>query len=54
MLLSAAHAEGSLVPSITYEIMPDERPASPAGHIFTDNTQPLIDAITRWLAEQHL
>jgi len=54
MLLSAAHAEGSLVPSVTYEIMPDQHPPSPAGHSFTDNTQPLIDAIARWLAEQHL
>jgi pimeloyl-ACP methyl ester carboxylesterase len=54
MLLSAAHAEGSLVPSITYVVVPDQRPASAAGHIFTDNTQPLVDAISAWLAEQHL
>ncbi len=54
MLLSAAHAEGSLVPSIVYEIVPDQRPPSAAGHIFTDNTQALIDAISRWLADQHL
>ena len=54
MLLSAAHEEGSLVPRITYEIIPDRRPPSFAGHIFTDNTEPLIDAIARWLTEQHL
>ncbi len=54
MLLSAAHAEGSLVPSIAYEVVPDQHPPSAAGHIFTDNTQPLIDAISHWLAAQHL
>jgi pimeloyl-ACP methyl ester carboxylesterase len=54
MLLSAAHAEGSLVPSISYMVVPDQHPVSAAGHIFTDNTQPLIDAISAWLAEQHL
>jgi pimeloyl-ACP methyl ester carboxylesterase len=54
MLLSAAHAEGSLVPSISYVVVPDQHLPSAAGHVFTDNTQPLIDAISAWLAEQHL
>jgi len=54
MLLSAAHAEGSLVPSISYVVVPDQHPVGAAGHVFTDNTQPLIDAISAWLAEQHL
>jgi alpha-beta hydrolase superfamily lysophospholipase len=54
MLLSAAHAEGSLVQGITYVVVPDPRPASPAGHLFTDNTQPLVDAVLAWLVEQHL
>jgi pimeloyl-ACP methyl ester carboxylesterase len=54
MLLSAAHAQGSLVKSITYVVAPDQHPSSAAGHTFTDNTQPLIDAISVWLAEQHL
>ena len=54
MLVSAAHAEGSLVQSITYVVVPDQHPTSAAGHIFTDNTQPLIDAVSAWLAEQHL
>jgi hypothetical protein len=54
MLLSAAHVEGSLVPSISYVVVPDQHPVSAAGHVFTDNTQPLIDAISAWLAEQHL
>jgi hypothetical protein len=43
MLLSAAHAQGSPVKSITYVVGPDQHPPSAAGHIFTDNTQPLID-----------
>ena len=54
MLVSAAHAEGSLVQGITYEVVPDPHPPSPAGHVFTDNTQPLVEAVSRWLAKQHL
>lgn len=54
MLLSAAHAQGSLVASITYVVAPDQHRPSAAGHIFTDNTQPLIDAISVWLAQQRL
>jgi pimeloyl-ACP methyl ester carboxylesterase len=54
MLVSAAHAEGSLVQGITYVLVPDSRPPSGAGHVFTDNTQPLIDTIAAWLKERHL
>jgi len=54
MLLSAAHGEGSLVQGITYEVVPDTHPAGPAGHSFTDNTQPLIERVSAWLAKQHL
>jgi pimeloyl-ACP methyl ester carboxylesterase len=54
MLLSAAHAEGSLVQSISYVVVPDQHPPSAAGHIFTDNTEPLIGAVSAWLAERHL
>jgi pimeloyl-ACP methyl ester carboxylesterase len=54
MLLSAAHAEGSLVQGIKYVLVPDEHAPSAKGHIFTDNTQPLIDAVAAWLVEQHL
>jgi pimeloyl-ACP methyl ester carboxylesterase len=54
MLVSAAHAEGSLVQSMTYVVVPDQHPSSAAGHIFTENTEPLIDAVSKWLAEQHL
>jgi pimeloyl-ACP methyl ester carboxylesterase len=53
-LLSAAHAEGSLVQGIVYQVVPDQHPVGPAGHTFTDNTQPLIDAVSAWLAQQHL
>ncbi len=42
MLLSAARAEGSLVPSIKYEGVPNHRPPSREGHLFTDNTEALI------------
>jgi pimeloyl-ACP methyl ester carboxylesterase len=54
MLLSAARAEGSLVPSINYVLLPNHCPPSREGHLFTDNTQALIDAVGAWLAEQHL
>jgi pimeloyl-ACP methyl ester carboxylesterase len=54
MLVSAAHAEGSLVQGIRYVLVPDQHPVGPAGHVFTDNTQPLVDAVSAWLAEQHL
>jgi pimeloyl-ACP methyl ester carboxylesterase len=54
MLLSAAHGEGSLVQDITYEVVPDAHPPGPAGHTFTDNTQPLIDRVSAWLAKQRL
>jgi pimeloyl-ACP methyl ester carboxylesterase len=54
MLLSAARAEGSLVPDIRYEMLPNPRPPSPEGHIFADNTGALADAIAFWLAAQNL
>ncbi|MBV8091254.1 MAG: hypothetical protein JO139_17120 [Alphaproteobacteria bacterium] len=52
MLLSAARAEGSLVPSINYVLLPNNRPPSREGHLFTDNTEPLADAVAAWLARQ--
>jgi pimeloyl-ACP methyl ester carboxylesterase len=54
MLLSAARAEGSLVPSIKYVLVPNHRPPSREGHLFTDNTGALTNAVSGWLAEQHL
>jgi pimeloyl-ACP methyl ester carboxylesterase len=54
MLLSAAHAEGSLVPSIRYVLVPNLRPPSREGHLFTDNTDALNEAVAGWRAGQHL
>ena len=54
MLLSAARAEGSLVPEIRYVLLPNPRPPSLEGHIFADNTEPLAEAIASWLAERGL
>jgi fermentation-respiration switch protein FrsA (DUF1100 family) len=54
MLLSAARAEGSHVPSIKYVLVPNHRPPSREGHQLADNTAALIDAVWGWLAEQHL
>jgi pimeloyl-ACP methyl ester carboxylesterase len=54
MLLGAAHGEGSLVQGIIYEVVPDTHPIGPAGHSFTDNTEPLVERVSAWLANQHL
>jgi pimeloyl-ACP methyl ester carboxylesterase len=54
MLLSAAQAEGSLVPSIKYLMLPNQRPPSREGHSFTDTAEALTDAVSAWLAEQQL
>ena len=54
MLLSAARAEGSLVPSVKYLLVPNHRSPSREGHLFTDNTDALTDAVSAWLAEQHM
>jgi pimeloyl-ACP methyl ester carboxylesterase len=54
MLLSAARAEGSLVPDIRYVLLPNPRPPSIEGHIFAHNTGPLAEAIASWLAERGL
>lgn len=54
MLLSAARAEGSLVPDIRYVLLPNPRPPSVEGHIFAHTTGPLAEAIGSWLAERGL
>jgi pimeloyl-ACP methyl ester carboxylesterase len=54
MLLSAARAEGSLVPSIQYMLLPNHRPPSREGHQFADNAELLVDAVSSWLAELEL
>ncbi|HUB97089.1 MAG TPA: alpha/beta fold hydrolase [Stellaceae bacterium] len=54
MLLSAAHAQDSLVTSIKYVLVPDARPPSADGHSFIGNEQRLTDTVAAWLADQHL
>jgi len=54
MLLAAAGAPGSLVPSTSFVLLPDDKPAGLAGHRFSDNQQPLIDTVLGWLKAQHL
>ena len=54
MLLSAAGTVGSLVPSIKYMLLPNQRPPSREGHQFADNAEALVDAVSSWLAEQEL
>jgi len=54
MLLSAATAPGSLVPSIKYLIVPNPKGSNPRGHRFSDNQESLADAIVGWLQDQKL
>lgn len=54
MLLSAAHAQPSLVESIEYVLLPDKGPRSLAGHSFHGNEAPLIATIDRWLGARGL
>ena len=52
MLLAAANSPGSLVPRIKYMSLPNPRGPNAGGHSFSDNQQPLADAIADWLGEQ--
>lgn len=54
MLLSAARAAGSLVPSIKFVLLPNGKAPNPGGHGFVDNQQLLVDTIAVWLREQKL
>jgi hypothetical protein len=54
MLMSAATAAGSLVPKIEYKLLPNTTPASLPNHYFTNNQQPLIDAVSEFLQRQTL
>jgi pimeloyl-ACP methyl ester carboxylesterase len=54
MLLAAAQAQYSLVTSIKFVLVPDERPPSFDGHSFIGNEQRLDDTVAAWLAEQKL
>jgi hypothetical protein len=47
-------AGGSLVPNVKYVLVPNHRPPSTESHLFTDNIEALTDAVSAWLAEQHL
>jgi len=51
ILLEAAHAEGSLVTSIKYISLANDKPPSLDAHVFLGNEQPLAEALTGWLAE---
>jgi pimeloyl-ACP methyl ester carboxylesterase len=54
MLLSAATSEGSLVPNVKYELLPNPKGVNPGGHGFADNAGPLGETIAAWLAAQGL
>jgi pimeloyl-ACP methyl ester carboxylesterase len=54
MLLSAARARGSLVPSIKFVSLANPKGPNPGGHVFVDNQQQLADTVGTWLREQRL
>ena len=54
MLLSAATAPGSLVPSIKYVVVLNPKGSNPRGHRFSDNQEPLTNTIAVWLRDQNL
>jgi pimeloyl-ACP methyl ester carboxylesterase len=54
MLLAAATAPDSLVPTIQFVLLPNDKPPYPAGHGFVDNQQKLIDTLAGWLADRQL
>ncbi|HUK60348.1 MAG TPA: alpha/beta hydrolase [Stellaceae bacterium] len=54
MLLSAADAEGSLVTSIKFVLLPDPRPPSGDAHSFVGNEEKLSETVLSWLADQKL
>jgi pimeloyl-ACP methyl ester carboxylesterase len=54
MLLDAAHSEGSLVPSIDYVSLPNDRSPSEEGHNFEGNEHVLAETIVAWLQRHAL
>jgi len=54
MLLASAREPGTLVPSIDFKLLPNDRPRSAAAHGFADNKQPLVDTVTAWLKSRNL
>jgi pimeloyl-ACP methyl ester carboxylesterase len=53
-LLSAAQANGLLVPTIKYVLLPNPKGPNPGGHGFSDNQEALVKTIMTWLKEQKL
>ncbi len=53
-LLSAARDEGSLVPDMTYAVVPDSHAPSAAGHAFVYNSDQYVDTVQKWLAARHM
>ncbi len=53
-LVAAATAPGSLVPSVKFVLLPNDKPPYAAGHGFVDNQQALVDTLSGWLAAQRL
>ena len=42
------------MPSVKSVSLPNRKGPNQAGHVFTDNQQPLADTIAAWLDEQKL
>lgn len=53
-LLNSATAPGSLVPNIKFVLLPNPKGPNPRGHGFSDNREPLVDTIAKWLVERGL
>ena len=54
MLLAAAKSPGSLVSSVKYVQLPNQKGPNANGHSFGDNQQPLANAIADWLQQLDL
>jgi hypothetical protein len=54
MLLSAATSEGTLVPSIHFELLPNPNPPSYRAHMFIENREPLVRTVSAWLKARGL
>jgi pimeloyl-ACP methyl ester carboxylesterase len=49
MLLSAATSEGTLVPSIHFELLTNPNPPSYRAHMFIENREALVRTVSAWL-----
>ena len=54
MLLSAATSEGTLVPSVHFELLPNPNPPSFRAHMFIENREQLVMAVSAWLKTRGL